>query len=119
VPSETPSPIRDEGWFGPGGRRFLAIGITLIVLAVGAYYLIGGREEIGDFLDELSTTSDEPTSTTTLEDTTSESGGPAPPEPGSPPAWLLLRQYDPFDGNVQGPAGPSQGVEGDAPPRHA
>lgn len=80
--SETPSPVRDEGWIGPGGRKFLAAGISLIVLATGAYYAANGTEEIKDFFDELAAPPDQGGDpTVTLEDTTIESGELPPPEP--------------------------------------
>ncbi len=49
----SPSPIRDEGWIGPGGRKFVAVGVLLIAIGVGAYLIGGSTEEIGDFFDEI------------------------------------------------------------------
>ena len=82
-PNETsPSPIRDEGVIGPGGRKFLAVAILLIVLGTGAYYAITEGEEIRDFLEELAEEPGADEDTVTLEDTTIESGEPAaPPQP--------------------------------------
>lgn len=74
--SETPSPVRDEGWIGPGGRKFVAAGITLIVLATGTYYAAGSTEEIGNFFDQLTSPADQTDeSSVTLEDTTIEPPG--------------------------------------------
>jgi len=84
----SPSPIRDEGWIGSGGRKVVAVGILLIALSVGAYYVGGGAEEIGDFFDELAQEVGEDEGegeTTTLEDTTIKSGElPQPVEPEQP-----------------------------------
>ena len=72
----SPSPIRDEGWIGPGGRKFVAVGVLLIALGVGGYLVGGNAEEIGT----SSTRSRRrpgrrrARETTTIEDTTIESG---------------------------------------------
>ena len=73
----SPSPIRDEGWIGPGGRKFVAVGVLLIALGVGGYLIGGNTEEIGDFFDEIAQEAGQEEGegeTTTLEDTTIESG---------------------------------------------
>ena len=79
----SPSPIRDEGWMGPGGRKVVALGITLIVLILGGILIAGGTEEIGDFFDELAQKDEGANEqTTTLEDTTIEDA--TLPEPAVP-----------------------------------
>ena len=68
---------------GPGGRKVVALGITLIVLILGGILVAGGTEEIGDFFDELAQKDEGANEQTiTLEDTTLEDT--SLPEPAVP-----------------------------------
>lgn len=88
---------------GPGGRKVVALGITIAILGVGASLIAGGTEEIGEFFDDLAEPAEEDSGeTVTLEDTTIESGElPEPAEPEEPIAPAEPEPAPGTDGDVE------------------